>query len=219
MKLFLDTANLEQIKQGVKWGVSGVTTNPTLVASERAEDYKSLIQSICAVVPGEVSVEVTVEGVANMVTQGREIATWHDRVVVKIPCTPDGFEATSQLSRAGIKVNMTLCFSASQALLAALCGAYFVSPFVGRLDDIGQDGLDLIAEIVGIYDRGGLGTKVLTASVRHPLHVLQAASIGAYAATVPFKVLTQLASHPLTDIGNARFLADWRGGGAAMGKS
>lgn len=216
MKLFLDTANIEQIKQGVRWGVSGVTTNPTLVASEGARDYRSLIQSICAVVPGEVSAEVTVDGAAAMVTQGRELAAWHENVVVKVPCTNDGFEAASQLGRDGIKVNMTLCFSASQALLAALCGAYFVSPFIGRLDDIGQDGLNLLAEIVEIYAKSGFTTRVLAASVRHPVHVLQAASLGAYAATIPFKVLTQLTQHPLTDSGNARFLADWRGMGAAV---
>ena len=210
MRLFLDTANLEQIKQAVKWGVSGVTTNPTLVAAEGTRDYKSLVQTICGIVPGEVSAEVTAEGVAAMVTQGRDIATWHEKVVVKVPCTPDGFEAASLLSRDDIKVNMTLCFSASQALLAALCGAYFVSPFIGRLDDIGQDGLDLLAEIIDIYNKGDFKTQVLAASIRHPLHVLQAAGLGADVATIPFKVLEQLTRHPLTDIGNARFLADWR---------
>lgn len=215
MKLFLDTANLEHIRQGVRWGVSGVTTNPTLVAAEGAGDYKSLIQAICAIVPGEVSAEVTVEGVAEMVTQGREIATWHKNVVVKVPCTPDGFEVASQLSKDSIKVNMTLCFSASQALMAALCGAYFISPFIGRLDDLGQDGLNLIDEIVNIYSNGDFETQVLAASVRHPLHVLQVAALGADAATIPFKVLTQLTKHPLTDSGNARFLADWRGMGTA----
>jgi transaldolase len=213
MKLFLDTANLEQIKQGVLWGVSGVTTNPTLVATEGAGDYRGLVRAICAEVPGEVSAEVTVEGTAAIVAQGREIATWHENVVVKVPCTTEGFEATSQLSRDGIKVNMTLCFSASQALLAALCGAYFISPFIGRLDDVGQDGLDLLAEIMDIYNSGDCPTRLLAASVRCPQHVLQAASLGAYAATVPFKVLAQLTQHPLTDIGNARFLADWRGRG------
>jgi len=215
MKLFLDTANLEQIRQGVKWGVSGVTTNPTLVAAEGAGDYKDLIRAICAVVSGEVSAEVTAEGTAEMIAQGREIATWHENVVVKVPCTSEGFEVASQLGKEGIKVNMTLCFSASQALLAALCGAYFVSPFIGRLDDIGQDGLNLLSEITDIYSKGGITTRVLAASVRHPVHVLQAASLGAYAATIPFKVLTQLMGHPLTDIGNARFLADWQRRGAA----
>ncbi len=210
MKLFLDTANIEQIKQGVKWGISGVTTNPTLVAAEGTRDYKSLVQTICGIVPGEVSAEVTVEGVDAMVAQGRDIAAWHKNVVVKVPCTPDGFEVTSRLGKDNIKVNMTLCFSASQALLAALCGAYFVSPFIGRLDDIGQNGLDLLAEIISVYNKGSFKTQVLAASVRHPVHVLQAASLGAHIATIPFKVLEQLAKHPLTDIGNTRFLADWR---------
>jgi transaldolase len=210
VKLFLDTADLEQIKQGVRWGVSGVTTNPTLVAAEGVGDYRALVRAICAIVPGEVSAEVTVEGVAAMATQGREIAAWHENVVVKLPCTPEGLEVASVLSRESIKVNMTLCFSASQALLAALCGAYFISPFIGRLDDVGENGLDLLAEIANIYNKGGFSTKVLAASIRHPQHVLQAASLGVYAATVPFKVLAQLTQHPLTDIGNARFLADWR---------
>ncbi len=210
MRLFLDTANLEQIKQAVKWGISGVTTNPTLVAAEGTRDYKALVQTICGIVPGEVSAEVTQEGVTAMVSQGRDIASWHEHVIVKVPCTPDGFEVASQLSRENIKVNMTLCFSASQALLAALCGAYFVSPFIGRLDDIGQNGLDLISEIVTIYKEGRFTTQVLAASVRHPIHVLRAAALGAHVATIPFKVLEQLARHPLTEAGNARFLADWR---------
>lgn len=210
MRLFLDTANLEQIKQGVKWGISGVTTNPTLVAAEGVSDYKSLVQTICGVVPGEVSAEVTVEGVAAMVAQARDISSWHKNVVVKVPCTPEGFEVTSQLAKDNIKVNMTLCFSASQALLAAQCGACFISPFMGRLDDIGQDGLGLLAEIINVYNKGNCKTQVLAASVRHPVHVLKAAAMGAQVATIPFKVLEQLTKHPLTDIGNSRFLADWR---------
>ena len=210
MRLFLDTANLEQIKQGVKWGVSGVTTNPTLVAAEGIKDYKGLVKTICGIVPGEVSAEVTVEGVAAMVAQARDIASWHKNVVVKVPCTPDGFEATSQLAADGIRVNMTLCFSAGQALLAALCGAHFISPFIGRLDDVGQDGLDLLAGIVSVYNKGSYKTQVLAASVRHPIHVLKAAELGAHVATIPFKVLEQLTKHPLTEAGNARFLADWR---------
>ena len=210
MQLFLDTANLEQIKQGVSMGVSGVTTNPSLVAAEGIGDYRTLVEAICRVVPGEVSAEVTAEGVDAMVRQARSIAAWHERVVVKVPCTPEGFRVTSQLSAENIKVNMTLCFSASQALLAALCGAYFISPFIGRLDDIGQDGLDLLAEIINIYNKSSFKTRVLAASIRHPIHVLQAAALGADIATIPFKVLEQLAKHPLTDIGNSRFLADWK---------
>jgi len=215
MKLFLDTADLTQINQGVLWGVSGVTTNPTLVAAEGTGDYQSLVVAICAAVPDEVSAEVTVEGAADIVTQGREIASWHQNVIVKVPCTPDGFEACKQLSGEGIRVNMTLCFSASQALLAALCGAYFISPFIGRLDDLGQDGLGLISEIMDIYHKGSFQTRVLAASIRHPLHVLRVASLGVYAATIPFKVLEQLTKHPLTDIGITRFLADWRSRGVA----
>ena len=210
MELFLDTANLEQIRQGVKWGISGVTTNPTLVAAEGTRDYKSLVKTICGIVPGKVSAEVTVEGVAAMVAQARDIAAWHENVVVKVPCTHDGFEVASQLSRDNIKVNMTLCFSAAQALLAALCGAYFISPFIGRLDDIGQNGLLLLAEIINVYNESSVKTRVLAASIRHPIHVIQAASLGAHFATIPYKVLEQLTRHPLTDAGNARFLADWR---------
>jgi transaldolase len=210
MRLFLDTANLEQIKQGIKWGVSGVTTNPSLVAAEGIRDYRGLVRTICGIVPGEVSAEVTSEGVSAMLAQGRDIAAWHERVVVKVPCTQEGFEVASQLSSENIKVNMTLCFSASQALLAALCGAYFVSPFIGRLDDIGQNGLDLLAEIIAVYKEGRFNTQVLAASVRHPVHVLKAAAMGAHVATIPFKTLEQLTRHPLTDSGNARFLADWR---------
>jgi transaldolase len=210
MRLFLDTANLDQIRQAVKWGVSGVTTNPSLVAAEGTKDYRSLVQTICGIVPGEVSAEVTSEGVSAMLAQGRDIAAWHERVVVKVPCTQEGFEVASQLSRESIKVNMTLCFSASQALLAALCGAYFVSPFIGRLDDIGQNGLDLLSEIIAVYKEGRFNTQILAASVRHPVHVLKAAAMGAHIATIPFKTLEQLTRHPLTDAGNARFLADWR---------
>jgi transaldolase len=210
MRLFLDTANLNQIRQAVKWGVSGVTTNPSLVAAEGIKDYRGLVRTICGIVPGEVSAEVTSEGVSAMLAQGRDIAAWHERVVVKVPCTQEGFEVASQLSSEDIKVNMTLCFSASQALLAALCGAYFVSPFIGRLDDIGQNGLDLLAEIIAVYKEGRFNTQVLAASVRHPVHVLKAAAMGAHVATIPFKTLEQLTRHPLTDSGNARFLADWR---------
>jgi transaldolase len=211
MRIFLDTANLEQIKQGVRWGlVTGVTTNPSLVLCEGVSDYKALVQPICAVVPGEVSAEVTVEGVEPIVKQAREIASWHKNVVVKIPVGADGYEATARLAKENIKVNMTLCFSANQALLAALAGAYFVSPFVGRLDDTGHDGMALIADIVDIFERYELKTKVLAASIRHPLHCTQAAQAGAHIATVPFKVLEQMMRHPLTDAGIARFMADWR---------
>ncbi len=210
MRIFLDTANIEQIRQGVNWGVvSGVTTNPTLVASEGIRDYKSVVKEICAIVPGEVSAEVVVEGAEAMLAQARSIAAWHSNVVVKIPATPDGFAVTAALARENIKVNMTLCFSPNQALLGALAGAAFISPFVGRLDDIGQDGMVLIKDIVEIYDRYNFKTQVIAASMRHPMHCVAAAKCGAHIATVPFKVLEQMMKHPLTDAGNARFLADW----------
>ena len=211
MRIFLDTANIDQIRQGVKWGVvSGVTTNPTLVAAEGLKDYKSVVQEICSIVDGPVSAEVVVEGVDAMLAQARDIATWHKNVVVKIPSTPEGLEVTSKLAKDGIKVNMTLCFSANQALLGALAGAAFISPFVGRLDDIGQDGMALVRDIMDIYKEYDFDTEVIAASIRHPLHCVAAAQAGADIATVPFKVLEQMMKHPLTEAGNARFLADWR---------
>jgi transaldolase len=211
MRIFLDTANIAQISQGVNWGVvAGVTTNPTLVAAEGLKDYKSVIQEICSIVDGPVSAEVTVEGVDAMLAQARDIARWHENVVVKVPATTDGLEVTAKLAAEGIKVNMTLCFSANQALLAALAGAAFVSPFVGRLDDIGQDGMALVKEIMDIYKEYDFDTEVIAASIRHPMHCVAAARAGSDIATVPFKVLEQMMKHPLTDAGNARFLADWR---------
>ena len=211
MRIFLDTANVDQIRQGVKWGVvSGVTTNPTLVAAERQKDYKSVVKEICSIVDGPVSAEVVVEGVEAMLSQARDIATWHKNVVVKIPATPEGLEVTSKLAKDGIKVNMTLCFSANQAILGALAGAAFISPFVGRLDDIGQDGMALVRDIMDIYKEYDFDTEVIAASIRHPLHCVAAAQAGADIATVPFKVLEQMMKHPLTEAGNARFLADWR---------
>lgn len=211
MRIFLDTANMEQIRRGVKWGVvSGVTTNPTLLAAEGIRDYKSAVQQICSIVPGEVSAEVVVEGADAMLEQARAIAAWHPNVVVKIPATPDGLAVTAALAREHIRVNMTLCFSSNQALLAALAGAYFVSPFVGRLDDIGQDGMALVKDIVDIYARHALTTRVIAASIRHPMHCIEAARCGAHIATVPFKVLEQMMQHPMTEAGLSRFLADWR---------
>ena len=211
MRIFLDTANIDQIRQGVKWGVvSGVTTNPTLVAAEGQKDYKSVVKQICSIVDGPVSAEVVVEGVEAMTAQARDIAAWCKNVVVKIPATPEGLEVTSKLAKEGIKVNMTLCFSANQALLGALAGAAFISPFVGRLDDIGQDGMALVRDIMDIYKEYDFDTEVIAASIRHPLHCVAAAQAGADIATVPFKVLEQMMQHPLTEAGNARFLADWR---------
>jgi len=207
--LFLDTANVEEIKEINAWGVlSGITTNPSLIVKE-GRDFKTVVKEICNIVDGPVSAEVTAEDVDGMVEQGLDIATWAENVVVKCPLTANGLAATSQLSRKGIKVNVTLCFSANQALLAARAGAYFISPFVGRLDDINQDGSALVAEIVEMYHMQGLDTKVLAASIRTPVHVTQAALAGADVATMPYKVFKQLVKHPLTDAGMALFAADW----------
>lgn len=209
MQLFLDTANVDEIKEINAWGVlSGVTTNPSLVVKE-GKDFKKVVKEICSIVDGPVSAEVTDEDVEGMVRQGLDIATWAENVVVKCPLTANGLSATSQLSKKGIKVNVTLCFSANQALLAARAGAYFISPFVGRLDDINQDGSALVAEIVEMYHMQGLETQVLAASIRTPVHVTQAALAGADVATMPYKVFNQLVKHPLTDAGMALFAADW----------
>ncbi len=211
MRIFLDTANIDQIKQGVKLGVvSGVTTNPSLVSKEGQADYEAVVKEICAIVPGPVSAEVLVEGVEPMIKQAREIATWAPNVVIKIPATTDGLEVISVLAKENIRVNMTLCFSLNQALLGALAGATYVSPFVGRLDDIGHDGMELVGDIVDVFGYYQLTTEVIAASIRHPEHCVAAAKIGAHIATVPHQVLMQMIQHPLTDIGVTRFLADWQ---------
>lgn len=211
MKIFLDTANIADIKESVKLGViSGVTTNPTLVAKEGSSDYESVVKEICQIVDGPVSAEVVVEGVEQMVKQAREIAAWAPNVVIKIPATDEGLEVTSILSKEGIKVNMTLCFSVNQAVLAALAGAAYVSPFVGRLDDIGSDGMQLIWDIIEVYDLYGYETEVIAASIRHTQHCTEAAKAGTHIATIPYKVLKQMIKHPLTDIGIERFMADWK---------
>ncbi len=211
MRIFLDTANISQIRQGVKLGViSGVTTNPTLVSKEGLGDYKAVVKEICSIVSGPVSAEVVVNEAEAMLRQAREIATWADNVVVKIPSTTQGLEVISALAKENIKVNMTLCFTLNQALLGALAGATYVSPFVGRLDDISCDGMALIKDIVDVYKKyDDLKTEVLAASIRHPQHCVAAAKAGAHIATIPFSVLLQMMEHPLTDIGIARFLADW----------
>ena len=209
MKLFLDSANLKEIEEAVSWGaIDGVTTNPTLVAKENREFFP-LLKEICRVVNGPVSMETISREAAGMVQEGKTFATLDPHIIVKCPLTKDGLKATRELSQAGIRVNVTLCFSASQALLAAKAGAYFVSPFVGRLDDISQDGMQLIQEMKTIYANYGFSTQILVASVRHPLHVVEAAKIGADIATLPFPVLEALIKHPLTDIGLDRFLRDW----------
>jgi transaldolase len=212
MRIFLDTANIDQIKQGVKLGVvSGVTTNPTLVAKEGHRDYRAVVEEICAIVNGPVSAEVVVNDKDAMLTQARKIATWASNVVVKIPSTADGLEVISQLASENIKINMTLCFSVNQAILGALAGATFISPFVGRLDDAGHDGMALVKDIVDVFEKyDDLTTEVLAASIRHPLHCIAAAKAGAHIATIPYKVLQQMTKHPLTDVGIERFLADWK---------
>ncbi len=211
MRIFLDTANIDQIRQGAKLGVvSGVTTNPTLVAKEGLGDYKAVVKEICSIIPGPISAEVVVNEPQAMLEQARDIATWASNVVVKIPATTDGLAVTSTLAKEKIKVNMTLCFTVNQALLGALAGATFISPFVGRLDDIGCDGMALVKDIVEVYNKYDLKTKVLAASIRHPQHCVAAARAGAHIATVPYSVLMQMMQHPLTDIGISRFLADWQ---------
>jgi transaldolase len=210
MEIFLDTANIEEIRQGAKLGVvSGVTTNPSLMAKEGTADYEAVVREICTIIPGPVSAEVVVEGAKDMIEQARKIAAWAPNVVIKIPATAEGLEVTSALAREKIKVNFTLCFSLNQALLGALAGAAFVSPFVGRLDDAGHDGMELVEDIVEVFDYYQMPTKVIAASIRHPEHCLAAAKAGAHIATIPYKVLMQMIKHPLTDVGIARFLSDW----------
>ena len=211
MKIFLDTANIEHIRHGVRLGVVvGVTTNPSLVSREGNVDYRKLVQEICSVVSGPVSTEVLGQDVQAMVTEAREVAKWAGNIVVKIPASLEGVEATSVLVKENIKVNFTLCFTLNQALLGAAAGATFVSPFVGRLDDIGEDGMKVVADIVEYLDYYQLPTQVIAASIRHPQHCLAAARIGAHIATVPYEVLLQMIRHPLTDIGIERFRNDWK---------
>jgi transaldolase len=214
MKFFLDTANLDEIREGVALGlIDGVTTNPSLIAKEGGVDFKQHIASICELVQGDVSAEVTSLDLEGMLREGREYSRIAPNVIVKCPLTRDGLKATRRLTDEGIKVNVTLCFSAAQAILAAKAGAAYISPFLGRLDDIGHSGLLMLAEIVEIYDNYDWKTEVLAASLRHPLHVIEAARIGADVATMPFKVVEQLMKHPLTDRGLDQFLADWRKSG------
>ncbi|MGQ9494985.1 MAG: fructose-6-phosphate aldolase [Thermoanaerobaculaceae bacterium] len=211
MKLFIDTANVDEIAQALSWGiVDGVTTNPSLVAKER-RTYREILQEICRLTSGPISAEVIATDIAGMEREGRELASLAENIVVKLPSTPEGIQVCSRFAEEGIATNVTLCFSSAQALLAAKAGATYVSPFVGRLDDIGHDGMAVVREIVDIYQNYEFPTQVLVASVRHVQHVVQAALIGADVATVPFKVLQQLYQHPLTDAGLQRFLADYHG--------
>jgi transaldolase len=207
MKLFIDTANIDQIRE-MAWVIDGVTTNPTLVAREK-RPFEEIVREICGIVDGPVSAEVTALDAPGMVSQARALAEIHDNVVIKIPMTEAGMRAVDELSQEGIRTNVTLVFSANQALLAAKCGASFVSPFVGRIDDAGGNGMELVSEIVEIYRNYGFPTEVIVASVRHPRHVLEAALLGAEIATVPYAVLKKLFNHPLTDVGIDRFLKDW----------
>ncbi|UCD15098.1 MAG: fructose-6-phosphate aldolase [Candidatus Omnitrophota bacterium] len=210
MKLFIDTANLEEIKKANLYGVlDGVTTNPTLLAKERIQPTVQL-KKICDIVKGPVSAEVISLDSEGMVSQAKELIRIASNIVIKVPCTVEGLKAARELSSSGIKTNFTLCFSPTQALLVAKAGATFVSPFVGRLDDISHEGMDLIRDIKMIYENYKISTQIIVASIRHPIHFLEAARIGADIATVPFGVIEKLMKHPLTDIGIQRFLDDWR---------
>jgi transaldolase len=210
MKLFIDTANINEIREAAAWGLlDGVTTNPSLVAKE-GRVYSEVVEEICGIVSGPVSAEVLATDAEGMEREGRELASIAENVVVKLPITPEGLRVCAIFADEGIATNLTLCFSPAQALLVAKAGATYVSPFVGRLDDIGHDGMQVIREIVQIYDTYEFPTQVLVASVRHPQHVVESTLIGADVATVPFSVLKQLFKHPLTDIGLQRFISDYR---------
>jgi transaldolase len=212
MQIFLDTANIDQIKQAAKLGIiSGVTTNPSLLAKETTNDYETVTKKICQIIDGPVSVEVLSETAEEMIKEARIKATWAKNVNIKIPITPAGLEATSVLSKEGIKINVTLCFSANQALLGALAGATYVSIFIGRLDDAGQDGMQVVYDTLDILaNYPDLEAEVIAASIRNPMHVTNAALAGAEVATIPYAVLMQMIQHPMTDIGIKRFLSDWK---------
>ncbi len=209
MKFFIDTANIEEIKKGLALGmVDGVTTNPSLIAKEQ-RSFSSILKDICELVAGPISAEVVSLEADGMVAEARELARLSDNIVIKVPMNEEGLRAVKRLTDEGIKTNVTLIFSVSQALLAAKAGASYVSPFVGRLDDISINGLDLVSDIMTILRNYGFATEVIVASVRNPMHVVEAALLGADIATIPYKVIAQLAKHPLTDIGMQQFLADW----------
>lgn len=210
MQIYLDTANINEIREAASWGIlSGVTTNPSLIAKEKGADFKATISEIATLVDGPISAETTVLDAEGMVREGLEFAQWHPNVIVKVPSTTEGLKAVYRLAKEGIRCNVTLCFNANQALFAARAGAFIISPFVGRVDDTGVDGMNLIREIVQIYRSGGITTKVLSASIRHPRHITESALAGADIATCPFKVLEQSMKHPLTDKGIDQFLKDW----------
>ena len=218
MQIYLDTANINEIREAASWGIlSGVTTNPTLIAREKGADFKSTISEIATLVDGPISAEtVSLDG-EGMIKEGLEFAQWHPNVIVKVPSTPEGLKAVYALAKQGIRTNVTLCFSAAQALFAARAGAFIISPFVGRVDDTGVDGMQLIREIAQIYRNDpAIKTLVLSASIRHPRHIIDSALAGADIATCPFKVLQQSMKHPLTDKGIEQFLADWKKTGQTL---
>ncbi|KYK29880.1 MAG: transaldolase [Candidatus Proteinoplasmatales archaeon SG8-5] len=209
MKIFLDTANVEHIKEANSWGIiDGVTTNPSLIARE-GRDFKEVVKEICAIVDGPISAEAVSPDARGMVKEGKELSKIHKNINIKIPMTAEGLKATKELTDLGIKTNVTLVFSPNQALLAAKAGATFVSPFIGRLDDAGHEGMQIVHDIVQIYLNYAFDTEIIVASVRHPLHVVESAKTGAHIATVPWDVLQKMVKHPLTDIGIEKFLADW----------
>lgn len=209
MKIFIDTANIEEIREATKMGcISGVTTNPSLIAKE-GKNFKDVVKEICSIVDGPISAEVISLKADEMVEEAKELAKIHKNVVIKLPVTKDGLEACRKLTELGIKTNVTLVFSATQALMAARAGATYVSPFLGRLDDVGVNGLELIAEIVEIFSIHGIETEIIAASVRNPYHAKEAARLGAHIATIPYKVLMKMLEHPLTEIGIKKFLSDW----------
>lgn len=217
MKLFLDTANLDEIRDIAAWGVlDGVTTNPSLIAKEGKVTVEKHLKAICEIVDGPVSMEVVSTDAKGMVKEGREYAQWAENIVVKIPMTVEGLKAVKTLTQDGIHTNVTLVFSVNQAMMAAKAGATFVSPFIGRLDDLGQEGMDLIEEIVTVFEHYHFGTEVLVASVRHPRHISNAALLGADVATIPHAVFQKLTKHPMTDKGLEKFLADWKSSKAKM---
>jgi len=209
MKIFIDTANIDEIKRSSEWGViDGVTTNPTLVAKE-GKEFKELVSEIVKIVDGPISVEVISTDAEGMLNEAVELSSWSSNIVVKIPMIPEGLKATKVLSEKGIKTNLTLVFSVNQAFLAAKAGATYVSPFIGRLDDIGHEGMQIVRDIVEIYSKHNYKTEVIVASIRHPLHVVDGAKAGAHVATIPFNVIEKMFKHPLTDIGLQKFLDDW----------
>jgi transaldolase len=214
MKLFVDTGKVEEVRKAAEWGIlDGVTTNPSLIA-QAGRGFKETVLEICSILPnGSISAEVVGTTVEDILREGREIASWSPNIVVKVPMTPAGIAATRQLTREGIRVNMTLVFSPTQALLAAKAGASYISVFVGRVDDVSSEGMRTIEDAVQIVENYGFDSEVLVASIRHPMHVVEAARLGAHIATMPFKVMEQLFQHPLTDIGLQRFLDDWRKAG------